>query len=579
MTVNDLLQQLSQDSVETWVRNSWIVPVSMIALYFYGRSHFNQPGYPVESIIRPDAASSDSVRLITPAPPIFTTRRGRYNLYAHWYILILEISFLAIILLYNVIPDIGRVLSTKLPSLQGETLQFRAILALFALTGLLSSFPGFKDIDVWLLGKLHRAAFIPDDARFLAEKLCNSVFIPPRAVKETVGAGLSMRDTRRVAEGNASGTLEKKIFDLLCLRAQVHTALGKEKSRRVKLMLERDMKTTSFQMQELRADTIAYLRDQERIVPATEREIDTWIASNVDGNSNVAGLSARRRKLRIRCDALFDTMCLVIALSLFATEALPDDIDAALGEMGFETTVPKLPILDWDAVALIVSASSVLLLAFNMLFTSFTFIFKPQQDTGILPVFDKPMILRFVVLFTLIYGIIMLLSIKLKRRWRRSARRGAPRPENLLIALYSYILTVPINVVLSLYIHKGELTTAPFLFALNQAVLGYFIGMYIDRSLGTPKISYKLPLAQGILQAVGSLAAVFLSQSMTTNPKFNAFLIIFSTLQASASGVFVGVLFQYLYKQSNNSPADVSRDRGSPEELRSAVIAQPLPER
>jgi hypothetical protein len=54
------------------------------------------------------------------------------------------------------------------------------------LTGLLSSFPLFKDIDTWLLRKLHRAAFIPDDARDLAKKLYNSEFEPRRPAIETI---------------------------------------------------------------------------------------------------------------------------------------------------------------------------------------------------------------------------------------------------------------------------------------------------------------------------------------------------------------------------------------------------------
>src|ERR1700689_4833904 len=68
------------------IQNDWSVPVGMIALYFYGRFHFNTPSYPVVFSINPD----ERARLITQAPPIFTTRRSRYNSYSMRYILILE---------------------------------------------------------------------------------------------------------------------------------------------------------------------------------------------------------------------------------------------------------------------------------------------------------------------------------------------------------------------------------------------------------------------------------------------------------------------------------------------------------
>ena len=98
----------------------------MIALYFYGRFHFNTPSYPVVFSINPD----ERARLITQAPPIFTTRRSRYNSYSIRYILILESAFVVFIFLFPVIRDAAQIGRIAIPDLTSEPLQYRAIFAL-----------------------------------------------------------------------------------------------------------------------------------------------------------------------------------------------------------------------------------------------------------------------------------------------------------------------------------------------------------------------------------------------------------------------------------------------------------------
>ncbi len=59
-----------------------------------------------------------ALELITPAPPMFTTRRSRYNRYANRYVLILEAAFIGFIFFYTVVTDIGKVMNLEFPDLR-----------------------------------------------------------------------------------------------------------------------------------------------------------------------------------------------------------------------------------------------------------------------------------------------------------------------------------------------------------------------------------------------------------------------------------------------------------------------------
>jgi hypothetical protein len=551
MSVNEIISLINSDATWSAVKTGWTVPVGMVVLYFYGRSHFNTPAYSLDLTI------NTRVRLITPAPPMFTTRRSRYNSYANRYVLILEAAFLVIIFLYSMIQDIARVGEVQIPDLTGETLQYKVIFALFVLTGLLSSFPALKQIDVWLLERLHRAAFIPGDVRDLAAKLYNSTFVPKPNAIAAVRPSLSMRDTRRVADGLASGSLENRIFDIMCLRTQIQTGMEADKFQDFKITLDKDFKAIGDQSQGLKSAVLTYLKSQERIIPATVPDIDSYIANNLE-KDRVTELAERRQELQLKSDALYEMMCLVIALSLFATQFCPEDIDATINEMGFTTKVDVIPILDWDAVALVTISTFVLMLAFNSLFIlggylSGLFATVPS----LMP--DKASIIRFSLLYTFGYAVVMWLAIRLKRNWRRKGTAG-DRPENLLIAILTYLSTVPLNIIISLYLRHGELTYAPFLYALNQAILGYFVGQYIDRSLTTSPRSVRLALLQGGAQAVGAVIATTLSPTVFSPVvglaifyRIELSIALFSLVQAAISGFLVGVLFQYFYKRTGTA--------------------------
>jgi hypothetical protein len=555
--MSDLFQGIVSDTTVTILSNCWTVPAGIVALYFYGRLHFNSPTYPIELIVSNGRSGNDRARLITQAPPIFTTRRSRYNSYALRYIGVLELSFIVMVFGYPIIRDIARADGLTLPDLTNESVQYRSIFALFLLTGLLSSFPGFKQIDFWLLSTLHRAAFIPDDVRNFASKLCQSKYTPSPNAIAVVRSALAMRDTLRVADHGATGTLERRIFDYLCLRTQIQMIMSEDRYRRVSIQFAEDLAAITNQAQNLKSEIIAYLRSQERLVPPDVPDIDAYIANNFD-KEGIRELLDRRNDLQLKCDIQYELLCLVTGLTLFATTSAYEEINRMIQTLGFEKTkIDSLPILDWDAIMKVTGSAILILLLFNgvyaLLWSNFGLF---SSLPGMAP--SKDSVFRFAVLFTFAYTIIMWMAITLKRKWRHRGPIGRD-PENLLIAACSYFATIWINFVINYYVTSGHVTYAPVLFAVNQAVFGYFIGRYIDRLVTHRPLSFRLSAYQGVAQAIAMLIAVSLAPTPISGSniveifRLTFFISLFSMLQAGISGFVAGALFQYIYSQSSNT--------------------------
>ena len=111
-TLTNLDHKVAKDTFETF----WIVPAGMVALYFYGRSHFNTPSYELGGQEGEVPRSS----LLTLAPPIFTTYRSRFNRFALWYILILEVAFLTFVFLTSVVTDAAAITKIQLPEFRSR---------------------------------------------------------------------------------------------------------------------------------------------------------------------------------------------------------------------------------------------------------------------------------------------------------------------------------------------------------------------------------------------------------------------------------------------------------------------------
>jgi hypothetical protein len=537
----------------------WIIPAGMSALFFYGRFHFNSPEYAIDFGNRDGPSESLGARLISLAPPIFTTSRARYNRFARRYVAILEAAFIAIVFFPSLLAEaISLLTNSEFSWGDSVTLQHKVLIALFALTGLLSSFPGFKDIDAWLLRTLHRAAFIPDDARILAEKLYEAPFSPPPAALATVRPTLTTRDAIRAADRKLTGALEQRLIAMRCLRSQLQSIMADGKFTGFRIKLDRDLREVANQSQELRAALTSYLLDQEKLVPADVPDMDAYISANID-KGDIAALSARREELQSKCDTIYETLCLLTALSVFATKLTPEDMSETLTELGFTISIKPIPLLDWDAVARVIGSMFLILLVVNVAWVGFVYLRGMAADEVLMP--SRARVIGYSLIFTLNYSIVMILAIKLKRKWRRDGVPDYQRPENLLMALAAYTVSLAFTVPFSVSL-RGELSIAPFLFASSQAVLGYFIGIYVDRAGKSSGISFVTAAWQGALQLATTLIASLgspplpgIMYNFADVLSFNAFFAV----QSALSGFLIGVLFQHFHKHTmplSNKAAD-----------------------
>jgi hypothetical protein len=547
MFPDQFVQYVSSASFLNIVANFWSVPAGAIILYYYGKHHFNTPTYSLELKFDGGAVSAASrVRLLTQTPPIFTTRRYAYNRYSTRYIIILELAFFSFIFLSSTVQAAAKAGHITIPDMLNQSVEERVIFALFFLTGLLSSFPIISQVDNWILTYLHKAAFIPDDSQYLARKLYESPFVPAKHVFSTVRDSLQTRDTGRVAEGKATGVLERRVIDLLCLRAQVQTSMQSEKFKMFKIQLQQDFTELNNQTQALRAEITDYLRRQAPLLPDNVDNIDAYISAHQD-EPGISDLGKERRVLQMRCDVLYETMCFLIALSICATTFTPEEVDRAITGLGFSTHIDPLPVFDLETVFGVSCLSFVLILGFMSLYV------VVGRISGVASTYPhyfphKNIILMFSLLITLAYSIVMIAALKLKRRWRVE-QLHRQRPEAIVIAVSAYLLTVWINMIISYMINGTILIQTPYLFAVNQAVFGYFIAKYIDRSVAGQLPSIPLALAQGAAQGtVAGIAAAFTTNSVFV-PGFTAF-------QWGVSGLAAGVVFQRIYLKAAKIEGD-----------------------
>jgi hypothetical protein len=543
-----LIENLDAEHIAAAAQTYWIIPAGMLALYFYGISHFNTPEYRLVILQSPDSAA-----LLTLAPPKYTTTRARFRRYARWYVLLLECAFLAFIFFTAIFSHLTHILlDAKLEDT--GSLESKAIFALFFLTGLLSSFPGFKDLDAWILTTLHRTALIPDDAKLLASRLFEAEYEPPKKTRDQVRYLLKSRDTIRYSEGGLAGSLEKRVLSMLWLYSQLF-----EKTREIERAyftskFEIDLTDVERNFSRIGTELLSYFREQAKLVPSTVKDIDEYLAEQGE-KEDMESLLMLRRDLLERCDGLYRRMCLLTSLLVYSTEKTAEEIDSFLKTLGFLINVQNNPIMDWDAVFRVVAGMFVLMLAVNAIFKVLyntvggPSIFKPDQTR----------LLIFALSTTLQYFIVVYATLKIKRHWRRIDRPQV-RPENPLVAIYCYLLTLPVSIAISYYV-RHELTTAPFLFAAIQGVAGYFIGTYIDRSLSGQPFSWPLARIQGACQFIAALLIFYFVPPPDEYSTLQQFTYAtFFAFQSGLAGFLVGNLFQYYYRRTALIPGQVLGD-------------------
>ena len=547
------LSNLTAAQITSFVSTYWIIPAGMLALYFYGAFHFNTPDYRLGT-----PQDAEAPPLLTMAPPKFTTIRTRFRRYALGYILILQVAFLSFVLYTSIFISIAALFGVDTSSYHFDTasLQYKALFALFFLTGLLSSFPIFKEVDAWILRQLHQAALIPDDAKLMAARLFDSAYRPSDSIRVQVRQTLQSRDTIRFAENKISGNLEKRVVYLLWLHGQLKEQTNERACEYFTARFDADLTDVARTVTRVKPEFVAYFKEQAKLVPDTVFDIDEYLSDQAD-NPAIAALAQQRAELLRQCESVYYRVCLLTSVLAYSARGTIEEIGDMLETIGFAVKVHANPIMDWDAVFRVVGSVFVLTALVNMLFMAIAHFFPNNPFPA-----DKPMLLIFAAMTTTLYFVAIYSALKIKRRWRRITGAGPEPSENAKVAILCYLLTLPISIALSVW-WNGTIDIGPFLFAANQGIVGYFIAVYVDRSLAGRPFSWRTAELQALSQAVAAfLIFLFMppSRGFDMSPMQQVVVGIVFVCQAALNGFLVGTIFQYFYRRASPHEGKVVGD-------------------
>jgi hypothetical protein len=535
-----------------WLLINWIVLAGIIALFIYGRYHFNTPEYVLELTDDEGQQLGKDAQLIGLAPPRFTTSRSRFERYALGYVILLITVFLVIIFFPNLISVAAKILNVKftVPAI-AEPIENRTLFALFAVTGMLSSFPVLKTTDSWVLKRLHQAASIPDEVRRMAKVLYSAEFIPSKTTLDSVREMLNRRDTIRVAEGTASGKLESIVLKILWLKTQLLEMTTQDaRYFRLRSKLEKDLNAIASITNTLKADLISYFENQEELIqPKKNENIDASIESSPK-NTKIAALRKHRQELLDSCIALYHRECLIAAMLVYATQFTPNDVDKTLKtELGFQLDVAPTPAWDWNTIFRVVGYTFLASLIFPSLFFSSLYYFN--LESGWSRSFTKEQIVVVALLETFNYALALLIAIRFKRR---SIFKPNPRrPDNFLIALSAFAAAALVSCIVQYHI-RGRVTLGPVFQAAPLGIAGYYAAIYIDRAMKRLSNSWALVAWQGGFQALAMALAVYYSPLPPSNPPIGIALVLYAAaffgVQWGITGIIMGLMFQHYYQST-----------------------------
>jgi hypothetical protein len=144
---------------------------------------------------------------------------------------------------------------------------------------------------------------------------------------------------------------------------------------------------------------------QEKLITAPVADIDAEIQTNFS-DAQFAALSERRRQLSKCCIALFQRMCLLVALLLvYGTKTAPDEMGKTIKEVGFQIDVTATPSWDWNTIASVVAPVFTSLVAINLALISVVYVWK--LDNGWSRSLTRSMMLRDAVVDTAPFAFVL----------------------------------------------------------------------------------------------------------------------------------------------------------------------------
>jgi hypothetical protein len=367
-----------------------------------------------------------------------------------------------------------------------------------------------------------------------------------------------MRDTIRVAEHHATGSLESELLRMLWLQCSLEKKFSQEDHYEFQIRIRRDRLDIERNIINFINDARKYLRLQESAVSNVVTDIDEFFDATTD--AQLLELGRQRADLLLRCKAIYAKMCLMAALFVYATTKTLKQSEVVANEIGFEVNIIQVPLWNWEALVKIVLIVFIGILFFNSL------VFPTLRYLGWLPVGphdhgmgrEKPFI--FSLLITILYGMVLGIAIWFKRFRKANISITAVGAENFIIALAGYCLSAIIVFLLARIVEQSLVSRG--LIALAQfslGVSGYFAGVYLDRELTHSAPSIKLAAYQAGCQffAAGIGAGFLLPDPAGVAPDDPRHIVLWAVLacQNALAGFILGYIVQHFYSSRSVSGA------------------------
>lgn len=574
----------------------------MISLYYYGLFHFNTPEYALESS---HAAQSEEGILRILVPPKFTTNRSQYNRYARFYILSLEAAFLTFVFLPGILATAAGIAglpatAAAVAATAKRSLVYRGLFGFMGLAGILPSLPLAKRFDGWILEKFHERGMIPQNIRLTADRLFGAPFKVTKDVARQVSEDFPERDTIRVAQRKAKGSLEQHLLRTEWLRKQQEAVFADPKFDRPKLRLDRDFKDVFRISRSLQREVKIYLEDQERLVPEDKANIDAFLEEiarddSTGGKREFANLKQRRTVLKDKCDSLYYRMCLITAMMVFSVETRAEDVNATLRSIGFSIAAKRRPKRDWKAIfeRLRDIIKRLLKIDWSTIFyiTVILFVITLTSDSYDAVEFffshvsaqRVPELARRVSVFVnsgveaALYGAIIFIAVHLKERLSRPGRVQNADKDAVAIAWCCYIVALPAVYIVE-YHFRYKLSLSPLLYATPYGIVGYFIARYIDLSLAGGAISWRLTLWHVLCQGVvGIISSAYVIVSFWHRPLMCAVFFAQQLLESALIALVISQMFQRLYSRTMAPDRDAQAYNSMPVDTRADLYIESVP--
>jgi hypothetical protein len=254
---------------------------------------------------------------------------------------------------------------------------------------------------------------------------------------------------------------------------------------------------------------------------------------------------------------LYELICFVLSVALIVTDKVSRRINDSLRQLGFDVVVAEPPPVVVDTIVKVAASVFVVQTAFYFVLTLLGVSYGQFSETT---TFEISALNFLAYLFAMAAATA---TMKGAYHWRIRADM------RLICAIAAYAATFWLNAIISLKLRLQapsvenflENPLPPLIFALNQAVLGYFTAIYVKKKFtaennganieeSNSKIDYRLALLQGILQSAPFLLAYIYRQIPSSAYNQRPIVILVAFAQALISGCLAGLLFQRWYCRS-----------------------------